>query len=94
MARIFQGEAWIDDKFCRVTFVQAKDCTFDKSNFDMALDNYDASLVSDSEIKEFYMKHRIGYHPEYGKDGYWEGCTETERGASLFYYAKTKYVDS
>lgn len=93
MARIMSGNAWVNDKFVPVTFIQAKDCNFKKSNFEAVLKADDEACTADSEIQQGYMKHRVGHHPEYGYDGYWEMCEETERGASMFYYAETKHVD-
>lgn len=55
--------------------------------------NDDSGVIAESAIYDCYMKHRIGGDDdEYGKY-FWQACDKSERGASLFYYAKIKSVD-
>lgn len=92
MVKAIQGDAWIDEKFVRVTFIKARDCDFDKANFEKALQSYDDGMVVKSKVCDLYMKHNVGTHHDYGK-GFWEGCHEGTRGAVLFFYAQTGYKE-
>lgn len=79
------GDIWSDS----VVYIKLKDCK-DDSGFDAILAaNY---LVRKSDIYECTMKHRLGYHPEYGDgNGYWEVCDPSERGACKMMYAAYGY---
>lgn len=90
MAKIFQGESWIDNKFVPVTFIKAADCKNNKENYVRILQNDDPSKELDSEIEEIYMKFNVGYSPEWGR-GFYEASEKGKRGSSLYYYAKTKW---
>lgn len=92
--RIFTGEAWIGDKFCPVTFIKAKDCDFKKENYPKMLQVDNPAMMVVSEICEVYMRHNVGYSNVWEANGFWEAVPEGTRGASLFYYARTKYADT
>lgn len=90
---IIVGEGWINDKLRPVVYIKAKDCDFDKNKFIELLAKHDGKRPV-SEIHEVHIKHRVGYHHDYGDSGYWQVCSPSERGASLHYYAETEWIDN
>lgn len=85
---MFNGEGWIGDNFSsRVTFIKAKECDFDKANFNRELQKDDETAIATSEIQGVYMRYIPGYSHRYETNGYWIAC-EPGRGATLHYYAE------
>jgi len=91
---IFTGDSWIDGKFCPVTFIKAKNCDFKPENFIKILQGDDPEVTIDSEVYSDYMRHRIDDNPDYGSS-WWEGGYEKgDKGATQFFYAKTRLIES
>jgi hypothetical protein len=90
---MFTGEAWVGGKFSsRVTFIKAKDCNFDKANFNRELQKDDEEKIAISEIEECHMRYLPCYSHHWEANGYWETCPPG-RGASLYYYAEVGYKE-
>ncbi len=90
--KIVTGDAWINNQFVPVTFIKATDCNNNPENYIKVLQSDDPAVTVDSEICENHMRYNVGHHHDYGQ-GFWEGTEPGTRGATKFYYAKTKLVD-
>ena len=91
--KTFDGYGWIDEEFVAVIYVKAKDIDDDIDKFDAALNVYNPDRVRVSDIHEIYLKYNVGYSEEYGQ-GFYVASSKGLRGASKYYFAKTKYESS
>ena len=92
------NEAWINDTYYRkVGFIQAKQCKFNKANFEEELKKeLESNIVLKTEICEGYYricKSEVGSLEEWEFGEYHYKPCKKGKGATLYYYAAYEILE-